>query len=295
LQRLGSAGWTKSFGNSWLRYNSDLLPAKTNKEDGIKDLTLLNGPALARYIDHTLLKPEATLLQIMKLCDEALRYKFKAVCVNPNYTKAASERLKDSGCLVATVVGFPLGANSVETKAFETRLAISDGASEIDMVLNIGALKSANWSGVSKDISAVVREAQGRPVKVILETGLLSTDEIIKACELSETAGAAFVKTSTGFLGRGASLEDIILMRKTCGPKVHIKASGGIKTFEQAVQMIAAGADRLGTSAGVALIAGPSANPSIELRSQSTHRSPDGTDSKKSEVGGISNRSKDDY
>ena len=213
--------------------------------------------ALASYIDHTLLKPEATLTDIEKLCGEAKRYGFKAVCVNPTFVKATREFLKDSEVLTASVIGFPLGLSLPEVKAKETELAIRDGAREIDMVLRLDLAKTDKWAEVEADISAVVKAASGYPVKVILETGLLTENQIVEACRASERAKAAFVKTATGFLGRGATIEDVQLMKKACS--LEIKASGGVKTFEQAKAMIDAGATRLGTSSGVQLVTGAQA------------------------------------
>ena len=212
---------------------------------------------LAQYIDHTLLKPEATLSDIQKLCEEAKKYSFKAVCVNPIFVKATREFLAGSKVLTASVIGFPLGTSLPETKAKETELAIRDGATEIDMVIRIDLVKAGKWDEVVADISAVVNAAQGHKVKVILETGLISPEQIVEACKASEKAKAAFVKTATGFLGRGASLEDVALMKKSCS--LEVKASGGVKTFEQAKAMLEAGATRLGTSSGVQLVTGAQA------------------------------------
>lgn len=214
---------------------------------------------LASYIDHTLLKPEATEADIRKICAEAKQFYFKAVCVNSGYVELAVRELKESTCLVASVVGFPLGVEISAAKARETELAIQAGAKEIDMVIRIGAIKEKNYSLAEKDIRAVVQAADGAIVKVILETGLLTTDEIREGSKVSEQAGAHFIKTATGFLGRGASLEDIAIMKASVSGKVKIKASGGIKTQEQALAMIEAGAHRLGTSAGVALLQGQQA------------------------------------
>ena len=212
---------------------------------------------LAQYIDHTLLKPEATLSDIQKLCEEAKKYSFKAVCVNPIFVKATREFLAGSKVLTASVIGFPLGTSLPETKAKETELAIRDGATEIDMVIRLDLVKAGKWDEVVADISAVVNAAQGHKVKVILETGLISPEQIVEACKASEKAKAAFVKTATGFLGRGASLEDVALMKKSCS--LEVKASGGVKTFEQAKAMLEAGATRLGTSSGVQLVTGAQA------------------------------------
>lgn len=209
---------------------------------------------LAKYIDHTLLKPESTLADIEKLCAEAKTYGFKAVCVNPTFVKATRGFLNGSQVLTASVIGFPLGLSLPEVKAKETELAIRDGAREIDMVIRLDLVKDGRWNEVIEDISAVVKAASGNPVKVILETGLLTPEQIVEACKASEKAKAAFVKTATGFLGRGASVEDVELMKKSCS--LEVKASGGVKTFEQAKAMIAAGATRLGTSSGVQLVTG---------------------------------------
>ena len=212
---------------------------------------------LASYIDHTLLKPEATSADIRKICDEARRFHFKAVCVNSGYVPLAVEQLKGSAVLIASVIGFPLGVELSEAKVRETELVVAAGAKEIDMVIRIGAIKEKNYSLAEQDIRAVVKAAESSAiVKVILETGLLTSDEIREACKISEQAGAHFVKTATGFLGRGATLEDISIMKASVSKKIQIKASGGIKTSEQAHAMIAAGAHRLGTSSGVALVQG---------------------------------------
>jgi deoxyribose-phosphate aldolase len=225
------------------------------------NLENLSEKNLAAYIDHTLLKPETTKLQVRKLCEEALEHHFYAVCVNSGLVSTCREVLRSSKVLIASVVGFPLGANDSATKAFETNRAINLGASEIDMVLNIGALKAAEFSFVERDIFDVVRAAEGKIVKVILETSLLTDDEKKKACELSVKAGAHFVKTSTGFGGGGATVEDILLMKSVVGQQAKIKASGGIRDLETAKKMIAAGAVRLGTSSGVALVKGLSTQP----------------------------------
>ena len=214
---------------------------------------------LASFIDHTLLKPETTEVEIFRLCDEAVQYRFKAVCVNPVYVRTCRERLAGSGVLIASVVGFPLGASLSGIKALEAEGAVRDGANEIDMVLRIDLARAGNFNEVEADIAAVVRAAHGASVKVILETGLLTPEQIAGCCRASERAGAHFVKTATGFLGRGASIEDIVLMKKSCSSKMQIKASGGVKTFAQAKAMIEAGASRIGTSSGVALVTGAAA------------------------------------
>lgn len=203
-------------------------------------------------IDHTILKPEATKDMVEKLCKEAMEYKFAAVCVNPYYVRFCKDILKGSSVKVATVIGFPLGANTNEVKAFETRDAINNGADEIDMVINIGALKVKDYKTVKEDIEAVVETAKDKAiVKVIIETCLLTDEEKIKACELSMEAGADFVKTSTGFSNGGATVEDVKLMKSIVGDKLEVKASGGVRDLESAKKMVEAGATRLGTSSGV--------------------------------------------
>lgn len=210
----------------------------------------------ASYIDHTLLKPEATEEQIKKICAEAREYNFASVCINPSWVSLAAEELKGADSKVCTVIGFPLGASTSATKAFETKDAIANGANEIDMVINIGALKSEQYDVVEKDIKAVVDAADGVLVKVIIETCLLSTEEKIKACELSIAAGADFVKTSTGFSTGGATVEDVALMRKTVGEHTGVKASGGVRSLEDLEAMIEAGATRIGASSGVQIMKG---------------------------------------
>ncbi len=214
------------------------------------------GSELARYIDHTLLKPNATREEIVKLCEEAREYKFASVCVNPAYVGLSAKLLEGSPVKVCTVVGFPLGATSSFVKATETRDAVANGATEIDMVINVGALKSKDYELVKNDIARVVEAAGGNTVKVILETSLLNDEEKVKACELSKLAGADFVKTSTGFSTGGATLEDICLMRKVVGPTMGVKASGGIRDTETAVRMIQVGATRVGASASVGIVKG---------------------------------------
>lgn len=211
---------------------------------------------IAHLIDHTLLKPEATVQQIAQLCHEALLYNFASVCINPAHVKLAAQLLQNSEVKVCTVVGFPLGATSTEAKVFETLQALNDGATEIDMVINIGALKGGDDALVERDIAAVVKTVHqhGALCKVIIETALLTNDEKIRACQLAKQAGADFVKTSTGFSSGGATIEDVALMRQTVGPQVGVKASGGIRTLAEAQRMISAGATRLGVSAGVKII-----------------------------------------
>ncbi len=210
---------------------------------------------IEKYIDHTLLKPDATENQIQRLCNEAKFFHFAAVCVNPCWVKLCSELLKETGVNVCAVIGFPLGANLSEIKAEEAKLAIADGASEIDMVMNIGALKSGKYRQVPKDIFAVRRATPNTVLKVIIETCLLTDDEKWLACQMAENAGADFVKTSTGFSAKGATVSDIALIRKIVNTKIGVKASGEIKTYEDAIKMIDAGANRIGTSSGVAFIA----------------------------------------
>lgn len=211
---------------------------------------------LAEYIDHTLLKPEATQEQIEKLCQQALDNSFFSVCVNSHWVPLCKKLLINSSVKVCAVVGFPLGAMSAEAKAFETDWCVQQGADEIDMVINVGELKSKNLSFVEMDIKKVVQSAHTRPVKVIIETSLLTYDEKILACQASLNSNAAFVKTSTGFNGGGATVEDIVLMKSIVGDHLKIKASGGIKNQKQAIDFINMGVHRLGTSSGVDIIKG---------------------------------------
>lgn len=220
----------------------------------IKEGTI-SAAEMAQYIDHTLLKPEATTEMIDKLCEEAARFNFRAVCVNSGSVAHVADRLRGSDVAICSVVGFPLGAVHTQAKAAEARYAVEDGAGELDMVLNIGALKSGDLQKVASDIREVRYTAGiGRILKVIIETCLLTEKEKVQACEIAEAAGADFVKTSTGFAGAGASVADVALMRKAVSEKIGIKASGGIKDFETARSMVIAGADRIGTSAGVAIV-----------------------------------------
>lgn len=212
---------------------------------------------LAQAIDHTLLKPEARVEDILRLCSEAADYGFKAVCVQPCYVSTCVKALEGTGVKVATVIGFPHGANCPETKAYEAKLALEQGARELDMVINIGALKSGETETVLKDITGVVAEAAKYPsaiVKVIIETALLTREEKIQACQLAVIAGANYVKTSTGFTGAGATLDDVKLMVQTVGEKAKVKASGGIRTREQALEYLEVGASRLGTSSGISIM-----------------------------------------
>jgi deoxyribose-phosphate aldolase len=211
---------------------------------------------IARMIDHTLLKPEATLDDIKKLCDEAKQYHFASVCVNPGFVKFCSDQLRNTDVKVCTVIGFPLGATTTETKRFEAHQAIENGAQELDMVINIGMLKSGKYDYVFNDIQQIVLEAKPKRVivKVIIETCLLSDEEKVKACLLAKEAGADFVKTSTGFSKGGATAGDVALMRYVVGGSVGVKASGGIRSREDAELMIASGADRIGASASVKIV-----------------------------------------
>ena len=211
---------------------------------------------LARMIDHTMLKPDATRADIERVCREAVEYGFASVCINTTWLPLAVQMLRGSRTMPICVVGFPLGAAVTTAKAAETREAIRLGAAEIDMVINIGALKSGDHDLVLNDIRAVVKAAQGRPVKVILETKMLNREEKIAGCALSKAAGAAFVKTSTGFGGGGATAEDVALMRQVVGPDIGVKASGGVRSADDASKMIKAGASRLGASASIAIVTG---------------------------------------
>ena len=210
---------------------------------------------MASMIDHTLLKPEATPAQVERLCAEAAEYHFASVCVNPVYIPLAARLLKGTGVKVCCVVGFPLGAIAPEQKAAEAASCAAMGAEELDMVIHVGAAKAGDWALVQRDIEGVVKAAVGHTVKVIIETCLLTDEEKVKACEAAKAAGAHFVKTSTGFSTGGATTHDIALMRKTVGPEMGVKASGGIRDYETAMAMIEAGANRIGASAGIAIVA----------------------------------------
>ncbi|MHB1392271.1 MAG: deoxyribose-phosphate aldolase [Clostridia bacterium] len=215
----------------------------------------MNKLGLARYIDHTILKPDAKEGDIIKLCREALEYKFASVCVNASNVKLADSFLHGTEVRVCTVVGFPLGATTKETKAFEAAQAIDNGATEVDMVINIGALKSGKTDEVEADIKAVADACKGKALlKVIIETCLLTDVEKVTACELAKKAGADYVKTSTGFSTGGATAEDIALMRRTIGPEMGVKASGGIRNLETSLKMIEAGATRIGASASISIL-----------------------------------------
>lgn len=217
----------------------------------------MNKVQLAKMIDHTLLKADALEEQVKELCREAKEYNFASVCVNPSYVSFCAEELKNSDVKVCTVIGFPLGATTTEVKSFEAKDAIEKGAQEVDMVINIGKLKDKDYIYVKNDIEEVVKAAKGKALtKVIIETCLLTREEKIKACELAKEAGADFVKTSTGFSTGGATLEDIKLMRETVGPELGVKASGGVRSYKDAITMIEGGATRIGASASIAICQG---------------------------------------
>ncbi len=216
----------------------------------------LTAPNLAGYIDHTLLKPQTTKPEIEQLCKEAREYKFASVCVNPFWVPLCVQLLKGSDVKVCTVIGFPLGATSTAAKVAETQDAIRNGAEEVDMVINVGALKAGDRDAVRRDVAEVKKAAGDRTLKVILETGLLTDEEKMIACQICKEAGADFVKTSTGFGPGGATMADIALMRRVVGPSMGVKASGGVKDTKTAQQMIAMGATRIGASAGIAIVKG---------------------------------------
>lgn len=218
---------------------------------------------IAKFIDHTALNAEKTEQDILQLCEEAVENNFWSVCINSGFIPLAKQKLVNSNVKICTVVGFPLGANFSSVKAFEAQEAIKAGAEEIDMVINVGLIKSGKWDKVREDIETVLTACQGKLLKVILETCLLTKEEIIKACELCRDLNVGFVKTSTGFNKTGATVEDIALMRKTVGENIGVKASGGIRDTDTALAMIRAGATRIGASAGIAIINGLKDNTSI--------------------------------
>jgi len=226
---------------------------KNNTTEQISRM-LDNPNDIAAFIDHTLLKPDTTTDSIKNLCVEAVKYRFAAVCVNPCWVSLASDILNGTGVIIASVIGFPLGSSQTRAKAIETCLAVKDGAGEIDMVMNIGFLKSGRYRDCLLDMAAVVESTSGRPVKVILETCLLSVEEKTAACRLAAASGAAFVKTSTGFSTGGATEEDVRLMKSIIPSNMAVKASGGIKTPAQLRRMISAGAGRIGTSNSVSIM-----------------------------------------
>ena len=221
----------------------------------------MNKEQLAKMIDHTILKPEATDAEVIKLCKEAMEYGFASVCVNPSMVKKAATILEGSEVKVCTVIGFPLGATTTEVKVFETEQTIKDGATEVDMVINVGKLKESNLEYVKNDIAAVVNAAKGKAItKVIIESCLLTDEEKVTVCNIAKEVGADFVKTSTGFSTGGATKEDIKLMRETVGPNMGVKASGGIRSNEDAMTMIENGATRIGASASIAICNGTKSN-----------------------------------
>ncbi|HHT7685559.1 deoxyribose-phosphate aldolase [Pasteurella multocida] len=215
----------------------------------------MDAKQIVQFIDHTALTAEKTEQDIIQLCDEAIAHQFWSVCINSAYIPLAKQKLAGTPVKICTVVGFPLGANLSTVKAFETTEAIKAGADEIDMVINVGWIKSNKWDAVEKDIATVLAACAGKPLKVILETCLLSKEEIVKACEICKTLNVAFVKTSTGFNRGGATKEDVALMKRTVGD-IGVKASGGVRDTETAIAMINAGASRIGASAGIAIIHG---------------------------------------
>ena len=222
----------------------------------MSDKPLIRVPTdLAALIDHTILKPDATAADVRRLCAEARQHHFRSVCVNPIFAALVAGELAGSGVTTCSVVAFPFGATTTVAKAAETRQAVADGAGEIDMVIAIGALKAGEYDYVRRDIAEVKRACGASALKVIIETCLLTDEEKVRACRLAQEAGADFVKTSTGYGGGGATVEDIALMRRTVGPKLGVKASGGVRSFAQALAMVEAGATRIGTSSGVAIVA----------------------------------------
>ena len=232
--------------------------------------------SLARYIDHTLLKPEACVSEIRKICDEARQYQFASVCVNPSYIRLVAELLQGSGVTPCCVIAFPFGTTTPEDKAAEASVAAKNGAREVDMVINVGAIKSGDWMLVKKDIEGVVNAVRGRAtVKVIIEASLLTDEEKVKACTVAKLAGAHFVKTSTGYSTGGATVEDVALMRATVGPEMGVKASGGIRTYQDCVNMIKAGANRIGASAGVKIVSGDNTDACVHCGACS-HQCPTG-------------------
>jgi len=234
--------------------------AQQVKDMGVDRVSFCNpgsqSASVASMLDHTLLKANATQEEVGKLCEEARKYRFASVCVNPGYVALSARMLRGSGVKVCTVIGFPLGSTTPTVKAIEARDAIANGADEIDMVINIGALKSGNDMMVLEDIKAVREATRGRVLKVIIETSYLTKDEKVRACRMAKQAAADFVKTSTGFGSGGATVEDVALMRETVGPEMGVKASGGIKDAKAAEAMIKAGATRIGTSASIAIVSG---------------------------------------
>jgi len=247
------------------RLNEKMKTQNSDKNElGSKESKQFITPAeLARYIDHTLLKPNAVNSQFEQLCNDAIKYNFYSVCVNSGWVAFVAKRLRGTGVKVCSVIGFPLGEMETRSKAFEARNAIENGANELDMVINISALKSRDLKLVEEDIRAIKRASRSNTIlKVIIETSLLTEEEKILACEIAKKAGADFVKTSTGFSTSGATVEDIALMRRVVGPKMGVKASGGITDYNKAVALIQAGANRLGCGSSIAVITGAKAQGS---------------------------------
>ena len=243
--------------NELIRQVTEEVCAKAAGESAPVAQAEFSPSSLAKYVDHTLLKPAASKEQVKKVCDEARQHKFASVCVNPNYIEFVAQQLEGSGVAPCVVIGFPLGATMPEVKAAETAAVVGLGAKEVDMVVNIGAIKSGDWQLVKRDIEAVTAAARGKAlVKTIIETCLLTDEEKVKVCTVAKLAGADFVKTSTGFSTGGATVDDVRLMRQTVGPNIGVKASGGVKDYASAVEMIKAGATRLGTSSGVKIVTG---------------------------------------
>jgi deoxyribose-phosphate aldolase len=261
----GSAGGTSAGGNGG-GAPAQGAPAQGATTQGAPAQTAATAPPelpglrpadMARYIDHTLLKPEATREQVDKLCEEAIEYGFYSVCVNTTWTAYCARKLRGKGVKVCTVVGFPLGAMDSRAKSFETRSAVENGSDEIDMVMNVGALKSGDLKTVEEDIRWVLRACrQNTILKVIIENALLTEEEKVLACQIAKRAGAHYVKTSTGFASSGATVEDIALMRRTVGLEMGVKAAGGVRSYQDALAMIQAGASRIGTSSSVAIVTG---------------------------------------
>lgn len=243
--------------NEIIRQVTEEICAKYGVSGGAPADNGMDAAGMAKYIDHTYLKPEATVEDVRKICDEAKKYHAASVCVNPSYIKFVAEQLQGSGVTPCCVIAFPFGTCTPETKAFEASDAASNGAKEIDMVVNVGAIKSGDWKLVKRDIEAVVNAVRGRAlVKVIIEACLLTDEEKVKVCTVAKIVGADFVKTSTGYSTGGATVADVSLMRQTVGPDMGVKASGGVRTYDDAVAMIKAGANRLGCSSTNKIVSG---------------------------------------